>query len=684
MKLRVNKNNKQYEKDIQAYKKNPDKRSDGEESEEEEEEDKQSEPSEAEESDEEPAPAPAPTKAKAKAKASAKAKAAPRAAGEGESNEEQNAEPSASKAEGKTAAKGKAATKAASKAAKAAAKTEAKAPAKEEAPKAEPEKKSVSFGKAAGGDDDDDDDDGSSQVHLQEAAPKNKWLKAKDSKDDAKKGKAPAKPTTPATTAPSTTTSTATSTTTSTAPATVAEKKKTEKVSETPAQEGEEELDKEAIDKKLKDLIANRGKKGTDKTEQIQQLNFLLERAKTTEQTVAILMNLISSMFDINIGSHLSAENWKKVHQLLARVLTLVKTENIKIEEPRDEAEFQLTTPETVETKIVGTLLAFIERLDDELLKALQLTDPHTEEYVKRLQDENLFLDISRGVLDYYLSVKSKNKGARVALRIIEHIYYKTETKPELPSSTTNTLRELSVLVYEHGDDRQLAKVRAVLCNIYHLALHDNFFEARDLLLMSHIQDIVLNTDISTQILCNRAMVQLGLCAFRKGLITEAHSALSEICSSGKVKELLAQGIATGRYVEKNPEQEKLEKKRQIPYHMHINLELLECVHLICAMLLEIPNMASNPYEGKKRVISRQFRKLLEYNERQVFNGPPENIRDHVLSASRSLSRGEWKTCEKLLLDLSVLEFGSICRFHQSHAQEKNSRGGSAHLFVHL
>ena len=59
-------------------------------------------------------------------------------------------------------------------------------------------------------------------------------------------------------------------------------------------------------------------------------------------------------------------------------------------------------------------------------------------------------------------------------------------------------------------------------------------------------------------------MVQLGLCAFRQGLIYEAHTALHDIWASGHFRELLAQGISYQRGIEKTQEQESAERKRQV------------------------------------------------------------------------------------------------------------------------
>ncbi len=164
---------------------------------------------------------------------------------------------------------------------------------------------------------------------------------------------------------------------------------------------------------------------------------------------------------------------------------------------------------------------------------------------------------------------------------------------------SSTDVEKLCVLVYTHGDER--LKTNALLCHVYHHALHDRFHQARDLMLMSHIQDNIQHMDARMQVLFNRAMVQLGLSAFRRGAIYEAHSCLSDICS-GKTREYLAQGMSSARFQEKTPEQEKLEKLRQVPFHMHINLDLLDTVHLTTAMLLEIPNMAAHPHDIRPKV----------------------------------------------------------------------------------
>jgi translation initiation factor 3 subunit C len=209
--------------------------------------------------------------------------------------------------------------------------------------------------------------------------------------------------------------------------------------------------------------------------------------------------------------------------------------------------------------------------------------------------------------------------------------------------NASNLVNTLCNYLFTHSDG--IIRARAMLCQVYFLALHGEYYKARDMMLMSHLQESIPQFDVQSQILYNRTLVQVGLCAFRKGLVYEAQNTLQEICGSGRQKELLAQGVMMQRYNQVSPEQERLEKQRQLPFHMHINLELLECVYLTCSMLLEIPLLAqtgSSP-DVKKRVISKTYRRMLEYHERQIFTGPPENTRDHVMQASKALAAGEWR-----------------------------------------
>lgn len=55
------------------------------------------------------------------------------------------------------------------------------------------------------------------------------------------------------------------------------------------------------------------------------------------------------------------------------------------------------------------------------------MIDPHTHQYLDRMKDEPIFLALAQKVSDY-LGRQGDNKGlTRIALRRVEHFYYKTQ-----------------------------------------------------------------------------------------------------------------------------------------------------------------------------------------------------------------------------------------------------------------
>jgi translation initiation factor 3 subunit C len=385
------------------------------------------------------------------------------------------------------------------------------------------------------------------------------------------------------------------------------------------------------------------------------------------------------------------------------------ETEDERAERLRVESEESLTEEERKVIKVVGSVSLHVTRLEEEYTKALQRTSHHSPEYVTRLRDESKLVTLLARYETYFVEQGMMPEAASMAQLRIEHIYYRHDAiaeqveraaefhkrfgeadllhpacvgatepvedepafshvhpasiqgKPSVaerePVDYKKLVSELCTFVYKHGTEA--AQTRAVICQICHHAIHDRFIEARDLVLMSKVQEKIYDAgDVSTMVLFNRMMVNIGICAFRVGRIWDSQQCLSDICS-GRVKELLAQGVNTGRFSDKTPEQEKAEKRRQVPYHQHINLDLLEACHLISAMLLEVPNMAAAAVDtdtgyNRRRVISRTFRKFHEQYNHQVFTGPPEQTRDYVMRAAHSLMKGDWKSSSELLCNLGI------------------------------
>eukprot|EP00708_Paratrimastix_pyriformis_P002024 GAFH01000762.1.p2 GENE.GAFH01000762.1~~GAFH01000762.1.p2 ORF type:complete len:958 (-),score=487.53 GAFH01000762.1:395-3268(-) len=420
----------------------------------------------------------------------------------------------------------------------------------------------------------------------------------------------------------------------------------------------------ESYAKRLKEILANRGKKGINPLDQIAALEELLARSTSPAQSLEVLIHIVSAQFDTGAqpnAAHMPIPIWKQCQQNLIRMVATFEANYPRLQLYEQDESEQQTAVTSLEQKSDGVqrvqvgLYPFLLRLDNEFVRSLQAIDPHTQDYVARLQDENLLLDAFERVQSHYVKLGLQLLTARVAALRMEHLYYKKILAP------ADVLVTLASPVYRSADEP--TKQRATLWQVYHLALVDRYYEARDMLLMSHLSDTIpllaqpgpgatpSESDIALQILYNRTLVQLGMAAFRAGLITEAHSALSDICSNSRIRELLAQGIA--RFVERTPEQEKIERRRMLPYHMHINLDLVECLHLVSAVLLEVPNMAAQPLpDPKKKVISKALRRRLEESEKAAFAGPPENMRETVVAAARCMLDGDWKRASELILGL--------------------------------
>jgi len=516
-----------------------------------------------------------------------------------------------------------------------------------------------------------------------------------------------------------------------------------------------EDLPESAVDQKLVEIIATRGRKGTSKRESLLQLELLLKAAKNLVQEMEILFQIISTHFDMIPAAvgFMSPDNWRNCVQCIEKILNLAfehetqvrfvvhypSTEALDVSVPlrgsseekpnstEDLSEAKVSLDKEDKRKIVrGDLATVLERIDDDLFRAWQGTDAYLPEYVERLKDEFILLKLLSRAQTYFEKEGELERAARIACRRIQHLYYKPDDLlvgmiqsslqntrkqheqsreegdnqdwvsldpvlsglvyqevveddsfrlpiPELPIvqrplKGEQALLRLAVLVYRYGHES--LKSIVILCQIYHHALENRFYEARDMLLMSHLQESIGMLELPLQILFNRAMAQLGLCAFRHGLAQETLYCLQELCTPvhtglgsstvARLRELLAQGIVQQRGHEKSVEQERLERNYQIPYHMYLPVDFIEMAHLIAAMVIEVPSLtraeAQNEAPQKRKIYSRVFQHFLRNSIRQAYPSPPENTRDYIMSASRAFIRGHWKEAYHYIASIRAWE----------------------------
>jgi len=60
-------------------------------------------------------------------------------------------------------------------------------------------------------------------------------------------------------------------------------------------------------------------------------------------------------------------------------------------------------------------------------------------------------------------------------------------------------------------------KIKATLLQIYHHAIHNRVAEAKNLLMRGLFHQLIVKQHITNKVLYNRAVIQVGLSAFRLG-----------------------------------------------------------------------------------------------------------------------------------------------------------------------
>ena len=164
------------------------------------------------------------------------------------------------------------------------------------------------------------------------------------------------------------------------------------------------DMKEEALDKKLSEVLALRGRKHTDSKELLQKLELLSRAAHRfgPRKEIPVVMHLISSMLDSNraIDDYMTLDQWRACYKCVNRVVQLLEDDKsivLSLIPAEDAADFVTAAnaakskkteeeiPEAAHVstkgslKVVGSLESFMARLEDEYNKSLQQINPHTQ-----------------------------------------------------------------------------------------------------------------------------------------------------------------------------------------------------------------------------------------------------------------------------------------------------------------
>merc|ERR1719431_1230042 len=199
----------------------------------------------------------------------------------------------------------------------------------------------------------------------------------------------------------------------------------------------DEEINVKNVCKKLFEMTSARGKRGTDRTDQITRLQRLHKIAMANNLGPAMdakcLFAIISAMFDSSykISEAMKSEMWGRLLDTIERTLDLLQLHLDPNEPPLVTGEHIPDDSESLETapyRVRGCILAVVERTEEEYNKVLQSLDAHSTDYVDRLKDEPRVCQIIIRTQDYLEKNPEERPSSelcRIYMKRIESIYFK-------------------------------------------------------------------------------------------------------------------------------------------------------------------------------------------------------------------------------------------------------------------
>ncbi len=194
--------------------------------------------------------------------------------------------------------------------------------------------------------------------------------------------------------------------------------------------EKDAEITHDLVVKKLHEIMAARGRKRTNRKEQIELLTELFaiseEHNLGVGMAVKIKFAIVSGIFDYNpkISAAMKPEYWEKCMPAVEELLEMVENNPDTL----TTGEGIMEDSESVETapyRVRGCFLSCVERLNEEFHKVLKSCDAHSNEYVDRLKDEPRVMEILLKAQNILEKTNNSSEMCRIYLQRIEHIYFK-------------------------------------------------------------------------------------------------------------------------------------------------------------------------------------------------------------------------------------------------------------------